>query len=134
MYTHFVSCDSKGHLMTIHLKHLIGAVALSAGLAACSGTGAPVSGSGGDGLNRVVTIRNLSGQTVWEFYGSRVSTNSWEEDILGSNILRSGTDWNVNFDDGTGACNFDFKVVFENGTQRVENNINVCAISTFTIR
>ena len=57
-----------------------------------------------------------------------------KSDILGSNILRSGTDWNVNFDDGTGACNFDFKVVFENGTQRVENNINVCAISTFTIR
>jgi hypothetical protein len=119
--------------MAFNFRNFLAVAAISTGMAACSGTGAPTSG-GGDGLNRVVQIQNLSGRTVFRFFGSRVTTNSWEEDILGNDVLAAGRSLNVNFDDGTGACQFDFRVIFADGGERIENNINVCAVSTFTIR
>lgn len=118
--------------MSFNFKTIVAVAAITAGMAACSGTG-PVAG-GNDGLNREVLVQNLSGRTVYRFYGSRVTTNSWEEDILGSNVLPSGRSVNIDFNDGTGACQFDMKIEFADGTSRVENNVNVCAISTFTIR
>ncbi|MEJ6399026.1 hypothetical protein [Yoonia sp. 208BN28-4] len=118
--------------MSFSFKKFVAVAAITAGMAACSGTG-PVS-SGGDGLNRNVLVQNVSGRTVFRFYGSRVTTNSWEEDILGSNVLPSGSSININFDDGTGSCEFDMKIEFADGSTRVENNVNVCVISTFTIR
>lgn len=118
--------------MSFNFKNFLAISAITVGLAACSGTG-PVSG-GNDGLNRNVLVQNVSGRTVYRFYGSRVSTNSWEEDVLGSRVLESGSSININFDDGTGACQFDMKIEFRDGSTRVENNVNVCVISTFTIR
>jgi hypothetical protein len=85
-------------------------------------------------VNRTVTIVNQTGYTITNFYGSNAGSNSWEEDILGSSTLSSGSSANINFDDGSGYCDFDFKVVFSDGTSGVENNVNVCQISTYTIR
>jgi hypothetical protein len=55
-----------------------------------------------------------------------------EEDILGVDVLANGDTVEVNIDDGTGKCRFDFKAVFQSGAELVRNNINVCQISTFT--
>ena len=84
--------------------------------------------------NRNVLIVNQTGRTIFRFYGSNVGTNSWEEDILGANVLPSGRSVNINFDDGTGYCNFDFKIEFADGSSLIENNINVCRVGTYTIR
>ena len=85
-------------------------------------------------FNRNVLIVNQSGQTIYRFYGSNVGTSSWEEDILGNSVLESGRSVNINFDDGSGYCNFDFKIVFVNGAERVQSNVNVCEVGTFTVR
>lgn len=85
-----------------------------------------------DNLNRVVEIVNDTGFTIIEFYGSHTDAKTWEEDILGADVLPSGRSVNINFDDGTGYCIFDFKAVFDDGDVLEKYDVNVCEIGTFT--
>ena len=119
--------------MAFQFKTIAAVAAASLTLAACTDT----TTSGGNvtsGLNRNVVIANATGQTIWRFYGSRTSTNSWEEDILGSNVLSAGNSLNIDFDDGTGACVFDMKAEFRDGSSIVRNNVNVCTAASVTFR
>ncbi|MEL6684332.1 MAG: hypothetical protein AAFN63_05180 [Pseudomonadota bacterium] len=84
--------------------------------------------------DRRVVIANATGQTIWRFYGSRTTTSSWEEDILGSDVLPSGSSIRIDFDDGTGACMFDLKAEFRDGSSRVESGVDVCSVSQVTFR
>ncbi|WP_376874361.1 hypothetical protein [Albirhodobacter sp. R86504] len=83
--------------------------------------------------DRTVTIVNKSGYAIVMFQGSNVGTDSWEEDILGQDILAHGQSVDINFDDGTGHCKFDFLATFEDGDELKEEDIDVCSIGTFTI-
>jgi hypothetical protein len=85
-----------------------------------------------DALDRRVRIINDTGFTMTNFYGSNTGSDSWEEDILGSDVLPSGSSVMVNFDDATGYCKFDFKAVFEDGDEVVEQAVNVCEVGSFT--
>lgn len=85
-------------------------------------------------LDRRVEIVNDTGYTIVRFYGSNKGTDSWEEDILGEDVLPSGSSVMINFDDDTGYCKFDFKAVFDDGDELVKQNVNVCEIGTFTYR
>ncbi|MGN6103233.1 MAG: hypothetical protein ACTHOR_19010 [Devosia sp.] len=66
-----------------------------------------------------------------EFYASNVSTNSYEENILHGDVIRPGETWNINIDDGTGYCKFDFLAVFIDKTEAKKDSVNVCEISDF---
>jgi hypothetical protein len=81
--------------------------------------------------DRRVTIVNETRFDIVEFYGSNVDAKTWEEDILGSDVLPAGSSVVINFDDGTGYCLFDFRAVFEDGDVLEEQNVDVCEISTF---
>jgi hypothetical protein len=89
--------------------------------------------SSGGSYDRHVLVVNNSNATVTQFYGSNSGADTWQEDILGADTLPSGSSVTVNFDDGTGACTFDFKAVFADGTSAVESGIDVCATSQVTI-
>lgn len=82
--------------------------------------------------DRVVTIVNNSGYTIVEFYGSNNGTTDWQEDILGADVLLHGASININFDDATGHCIFDFLAIFEDAEQVVQEDVDVCKIGTFT--
>lgn len=82
--------------------------------------------------DRKVTIVNKTDFVITEFYGSNTGTNNWEEDILGSDVLGSGDRVVINFDDATGYCKFDFKAVFDDGDEIIEQGVNVCEVGTFT--
>ncbi len=82
--------------------------------------------------NRVVTIVNQTGYVMVRFYGSNKGSTSWEEDILGNDVLGGYDSININFDDGTGYCIFDFKAVFSDGDEVVTKGVNVCEIPKFT--
>lgn len=82
--------------------------------------------------DRRVEIVNNTGYTMVEFYGSNKGTNSWEEDILGQDVLPSGYSVMINFEDRSGYCKFDFRAVFDDGDEVIENNVNVCEIGRFT--
>jgi hypothetical protein len=88
--------------------------------------------SAASAANRKVDIINKTGMTLSEFYASNTGADDWEEDILGSDELANGETFEIDVDDGTGACKFDFKAVFTNGTSHVRRGVNVCSISTFT--
>jgi hypothetical protein len=115
--------------MAFHFKTLIAAGIVTAGLAGC----ADVSGGGSQAVilaNKVVTINNNTGRTIWRFYGSPTTTNNWEEDILGSEVFPAGTSRNIDFADGRTSCGYDMRAEFQDGTSIVKNSIDVCTVST----
>ncbi len=83
-------------------------------------------------LDRRVRIVNNTGYTMVAFYGSNQGTDDWEEDILGADVLPSGSSVMIDFDDGTGYCVFDFKAVFEDGDELTDFGNNICELGTFT--
>lgn len=85
-------------------------------------------------LDRRVRIVNETGYTIVRFYGSNKGSTSWEEDILGSEVLRSGQSVVINFNDNSGYCIFDFRAEFEDGDVLEKTGVNVCEIGTFTYR
>lgn len=79
--------------------------------------------------NRVVTFVNNTDFVADAIYGSNVGETSWEEDILDTDVLGSGESVDINFDDGSGYCKFDFKVTFTDGDEVVMEDVNVCEVS-----
>jgi hypothetical protein len=104
------------------MKHFLVAAALAV-LISATGTASA--------LDRKVRISNSSDYDIVEFYASNTGRNNWEEDILGADILPSGSSVMVNIDDGSGYCRFDFKAVFEDGDEAISSNNNVCELSEF---
>lgn len=84
-----------------------------------------------DGYNRRVRIHNQTGWTMLRFYASDSRVDDWEEDMLGSRTLRSGRSMNMNIDDGSGACIYDFRAEFTNGQVLERGQINVCQIADY---
>jgi hypothetical protein len=83
-------------------------------------------------LDRRVKINNTSSYDIIEFYASNTGTDSWEEDILGEDILPSGQSVMVNIDDGSGYCKFDFLAVFDDGDKVTSTDNNVCELGEFS--
>ena len=81
--------------------------------------------------DRRVRIINDTRHTMVRFYASNSSRTDWEEDILGQRVLPAGQSVMINIDDGTGACLFDFKAVFDDGDVLTRSPINVCQISEY---
>jgi hypothetical protein len=114
--------------MTIVYRFLFSAILLATlafGFAAADTAGAQ---------DRRVRIINAGNVTVNSFQASNTSRKSWEEDILGSSVLAPGQSVMVNINDGTGACMFDFKAVLANGRKVESYGMNVCQISSWTVR
>ena len=84
------------------------------------------------GQDRHVTIVNNTNVAMTNFYGSNAGADIWQEDILGQDVLPPGHSVNINFDDGSGYCTFDFKAVFRDGSSLVDSNIDVCTTSSVT--
>lgn len=82
--------------------------------------------------DRHVQVVNETQHAIVQFFASNVERGTWEEDILGENVLPVGQSANINIDDGSGACVYDFKAVFEDGQELVRNGIDVCTTSTYT--
>jgi hypothetical protein len=82
--------------------------------------------------DRHVDIVNDTQHAIVQFYASNVDRGTWEEDILGEDVLPVGQSVNINIDDGSGACLYDFKAVFDDGEELVRNGINVCTTTTYT--
>ena len=103
----------------------------SAAIAALAGLFFLVSAAPSQAENRNVRIINETGSTMMEFYASNVGETSWEEDILGRDVLPAGDSINMNIDDGTGYCLYDFKAVFADGDVITKDDVDVCEIASF---
>lgn len=109
------------------MKKLVLALAAAAATIAIPGQAAT------DDKNRVVTIENLSSQTVREVYASPVENDTWEEDMLGSDVLPSGESMRFDIDNGSNECMYDLKAVMANDKEHVRRKVNVCAVSKWVI-
>ena len=83
--------------------------------------------------DRHVKLINETSHTLVQFYASNTDVTNWQEDILGSKVLPPGGEVNINVDDGTGHCTYDFKSVFDNGAKVIKNNVDVCQVATYRI-
>ncbi|MEE9388790.1 MAG: hypothetical protein V3U96_09265 [Paracoccaceae bacterium] len=110
------------------MKHFAFVAATAVFLGGCVETTTTASSA-----NRIVKIGNTTGVTMTRFFASNTSRSSWEEDILGANVLSSGRSVNVDIDDGTDSCLYDLKAVFADGDVVVQNDFNVCTQSTWTV-
>jgi hypothetical protein len=92
-----------------------------------------VAGPAGSAMayNRHVHIHNNASVTLNEFYASNVGTDNYEENILHGDVIRPGESWDINIDDGTGYCKYDFMAKFVDDTQAKKDNVNVCEVADF---
>lgn len=67
------------------------------------------------------------------FHASNVGTETWEEDILGRDVLRPGQSMLVDINDGTGYCRFDLRATFSDGDRVVRRRFNVCHETTWRV-
>jgi hypothetical protein len=86
-----------------------------------------------DGLNRHVMIINDTDFTMMRFYASNKDSTSWEEDIFGDDVLPPHSQIDVNIDDGTGYCVYDFKAVFDDGEEVTAYGQNVCELPSWRV-
>jgi len=70
---------------------------------------------------------NDSEVTINEVYVSTVSTDEWEEDVLGRDTLGSGESTDITFSRGAaGTCVYDIKVVTQGSKEIQRRNVNLC--------
>lgn len=104
------------------------AAAALMGLAAASGALAA-----DDGKNRRIVVENLSTIAVNELYASPVSSDSWEEDLLGDQTISSGNSRGAVIDNGTNECQYDLKIVMSDRKEYIHRDVNVCAVSWWVV-
>lgn len=75
---------------------------------------------------------NSSGYTLVEFYTSPADVGSWEEDVLGNDVLDSGYSLEITVADGRTQCIYDMLMIFEDG-DRIEDQVNLCEMGSYTI-
>ena len=111
------------------MKKLI-AFAAAAALASVATAAAAAS----DGKNRVIVVENFSNQALNYLYASPITAKDWEEDLLGPDrVLARGESIEANIDNGTDECQYDLKAVMADGREVIRRDINVCAVSKWTI-
>ncbi len=75
------------------------------------------------------TLNNATGHTLVEFYASPTDVDSWEDDILGANVLPSGESTMVTIADGRSQCEYDIKGVFDDGESVERFKVNLCHLN-----
>ena len=78
-----------------------------------------------------VRIHNDAGYTLYKFYSTNSGAKKWGSDVLGKGTLANGAAMTLNFDNADGYCVFDFRAVFEDGTELQRGGVNVCEVSDY---
>jgi hypothetical protein len=83
---------------------------------------------------RRMDIVNQTGHTIQHFYATNTSVKKWGRDLLGEAVIPPGQSYRFDFNDGTGACSFDFRAVLDNGRPIERYNVNVCTSTAWILR
>lgn len=72
-------------------------------------------------------IRNNGGNYVHYIYVSPSTTNDWEEDVLGDDVLEPYSEMLIEMINyNSNECMFDIKIVDENGYEREYYKVDLC--------
>jgi len=84
-----------------------------------------------DSFNRDVRVHNQTGWTMTYVYAASTGSETWGGDLLRSRTLAPGDSLVMTINDGSGACRYDLRAVFDNGEALRRNNIDVCRIADY---
>ena len=79
------------------------------------------------------TLINKTCLVIDEFYVSPTTTNDWEEDVLGVDVLPNNQSVHISFDRSETSCDWDFKIVDEDGKAVVWADIDLCKAEEITL-
>jgi hypothetical protein len=102
------------------IQRLFAAAALSAMLLA------PAASAQNDSID--FTLTNNTERTLLSLYISLPSTNSWEEDIFGADVLSPGDTFNISINDELPECVYDIKAVFTDSTEIDIRQVDFCEL------
>ena len=80
------------------------------------------------------SLLNRTGYVISEVYVSSASSNDWEEDVMGSDVLANNESVDIEFEQGSKGCQWDMKVVYDDGEEAVWENLNLCSTSKVSLR
>ncbi|MBL4811645.1 MAG: hypothetical protein JKX69_04625 [Rhodobacteraceae bacterium] len=80
---------------------------------------------------QVLKIVNHSGQTLTHIWASAQSNTSWENELLGTRVLRNRQYYQVTIRNVVD-CSYDIRMEFANG-QRMTDVINICLVDEYTV-
>lgn len=84
-------------------------------------------------FDREIELINDTRIAIIELYMAQAGSGHWKQDLLGEDFLRPGNSLVVKIDDGTNYCRYDVKVVLDDGTSRIDRNVNVCSVDGYAI-
>ena len=87
----------------------------------------------GDNENRKIDLVNQTHSKIIELYASAPGAKTWEENIIKGQTVDAGETMEVDLDDNTGNCKFDFKAVLAGGAEATLANFDVCVGEKLTI-
>ena len=79
-------------------------------------------------------LYNKIGQKIAQIYISPTSTNDWEEDVLGVDLLDNDDDVVIHFPRDENECLWDFKIVNEDGGSVIWTKIDLCKAEEVTLQ
>ena len=77
-------------------------------------------------------FKNNSSFSIVELYASPSNIEQWEEDILGQDILEAGESARVTIRDGRRTCEYDLKIVFEDGDE-ITDTTDLCETESYRV-
>jgi hypothetical protein len=84
-------------------------------------------------LTRDLNLVNSSRTTVASFFASHAGTDQWDVNLLSRRGLQPNHFVQLDLDDPTGDCRYDFKLVFTDGTSVIHRNVDICALRIYTL-
>ncbi|HGG04310.1 MAG TPA: hypothetical protein ENK28_02535 [Aliiroseovarius sp.] len=82
---------------------------------------------------RRLNVINNTGMDIVQLFGSNKEATGWGDDLLVTENLESGTNLEVNFDDGSDLCVFDFKAVFSDGNELTQFDTDICELKDLVL-
>ena len=78
-------------------------------------------------------LSNKTGYSIHEVYVSPSSTSDWQDDVLGRDTLEDGEYADITFSRKARPCDWDLKVVWDDGTSSAWDHFDLCTTSRITI-
>ena len=80
------------------------------------------------------TLVNRTGYELKALFVAPSKSDSWEEDVLGQDVLEDGKAVNVHFNPKAEVCKWDLKVVYtDDDSSAIWQSINLCEVDKITI-
>jgi hypothetical protein len=79
------------------------------------------------------TLLNRTGVVIAELYVSPDDKDDWEEDVLGRDVLKHNESLDITFGRTEKSCDWDLKIVDEDGDEIEWDSLDLCAASHITL-